>query len=248
MTQITLGQRIAELRRKRNMTQETLAEALGVSPTAISKWENNVTCPDILLLPALARMLNVTVDALLAGSDELVPQGRLARRAIYESDWVCLYLDTVRLPNGEVIDGYHQLHYPHESVSIVIINQQGDMLLIHNRRYTTGQLEWEVPAGRVETGESPENAARREAMEETGCTLREMRYLCWHNPANGMSDLKMHVFAAWVETEKGIVDTNEIESKHWFARDEVCAMLERGEIRCGVSILALLYAMAFARA
>lgn len=247
MDQTTLGQRIAELRRHKDMTQETLAEALGVSPTAISKWENSVTCPDILLLPSLARMLGVTVDRLLATSDEPGPQVRLARRVVYESDWVCLYLDTVRLPNGEVIDGYHQLHYPHESASIVIMNERGDILLTHNRRYTTGQLEWEVPCGRVETGESPENAARRESMEETGCTLRNLRHLCWHNPSNGMSDLRMHVFAAWVDAEGAIVDTNEIESKRWFTRDEVREMLRQGDIRCGVSILALLYALAFAK-
>ena len=242
MAQTTLGQRIAELRRQKGLTQEALAEALGVTPPAISKWENSVTCPDILLLPSLAKMLSVTVDALLT-TDQPGPQIRLARRPVYESDWVCLYLDTVRLPNGEVIDGYHQLHYPHESVSIVITNERGDILLTRNRRYTTGRLEWEVPAGRVETGESPESAARRECLEETGCTLRELRYLCWHNPSNGMSDLKMHIFAARVDAERAIQDTNEIESKQWFAPDKVKDMLRQGGIRCGVSMLALLYAM-----
>lgn len=242
MAQTTLGQRIAELRRQKGLTQEALAEALGVTPPAISKWENSATCPDILLLPSLAKMLSVTVDALLT-TDEPGPQIRLARRPVYESDWVCLYLDTVRLPNGEVIDGYHQLHYPHESVSIVITNERGDILLTHNRRYTTGRLEWEVPAGRVETGESPESAARRECLEETGCSLKELRYLCWHNPSNGMSDLKMHIFAARVDAERAIQDTNEIESKRWFAPEKVKDMLRQGEIRCGVSMLALLYAM-----
>lgn len=179
--------------------------------------------------------------ATLSGDEPM----RLARRPVYESDWVCLYLDTVRLPNGEVIDGYHQLHYPHESVCVVIRNGQGDILLTHNRRYTTGRLEWEVPAGRVETGESPENTARRECLEETGCTLRELRYLSWHNPANGMSDLKMHVFAARVDAEGAILDTNEIESKQWFKLGKVREMLRQGEIRCGVSMLALLYALNF---
>ena len=244
MHQTTLGQRIAELRRHKGLTQEALAEALGVTPPAVSKWENSVTCPDILLLPALAKLLGVTVDALLT-VDEPGPQIRLARKPVYESDWVCLYLDTVRLPNGEVIDGYHQLHHPHESVSIVITNERGDILLTRNRRYTTGRLEWEVPAGRVETGESPEHTARRECLEETGCTLRELRYLAWHNPSNGMSDLKMHIFAAQVDTEDAIRDTNEIEGKQWLSPQEVRDMLRRGDIHCGVSMLALLYALAF---
>lgn len=72
----TLGGRIAELRRQMNMTQEALAEVLGVSPQAVSKWENNLSCPDIQLLPVLARTLRVTIDQLLCG--EAAPEIRLA--------------------------------------------------------------------------------------------------------------------------------------------------------------------------
>lgn len=75
MTQTTLGQRIAVLRRQKDMTQEALADALGVSPQAVSKWENDASCPDIMLLPKLAKMLDVTVDTLLCGEQE--PETRL---------------------------------------------------------------------------------------------------------------------------------------------------------------------------
>ena len=75
MIEMTLGQRIAALRRQKDMTQEILAEALGVSPQAVSKWENDISCPDIMLLPKLAKMLDVTVDALLSGEPE--PETRL---------------------------------------------------------------------------------------------------------------------------------------------------------------------------
>ena len=79
MDQMTLGQRIAALRRRKDLTQEAVAEALGVSAQAVSKWENDVSCPDIMLLPQLAKLLDVTVDALLSGEPEpetrLVPVG-----------------------------------------------------------------------------------------------------------------------------------------------------------------------------
>ena len=55
---------IARLRRERGMTQEALAEVIGVSPQTISKWENNTTYPDIALLPVLADVFGVTIDAL----------------------------------------------------------------------------------------------------------------------------------------------------------------------------------------
>ena len=61
-----LGKRIAALRKQRGLTQEALAEALGVSAQAVSKWETDNSCPDISLLPKLAAELGVTVDALLS--------------------------------------------------------------------------------------------------------------------------------------------------------------------------------------
>ena len=61
----TLGKRIAALRKEKGLTQEQLAEKVGVSAQAVSKWENDVSCPDITLLPLLADLLGVTVDELL---------------------------------------------------------------------------------------------------------------------------------------------------------------------------------------
>ena len=66
----TLGKRISEQRKKLSLTQEELAEKLGVSAQAVSKWENDVSCPDILLLPEIAKLFGVTVDALLSGKAE----------------------------------------------------------------------------------------------------------------------------------------------------------------------------------
>ena len=66
----TLGKRIAVLRREKGLTQDELAQKLGVSSQAVSKWENDQTCPDILLLPQLAQILGVSVDELLSGKKD----------------------------------------------------------------------------------------------------------------------------------------------------------------------------------
>ena len=63
----TLGERIAMLRKQQGMTQEELGTAVSLSAQAVSKWERDESCPDIMLLPKLARLLDVTVDALLTG-------------------------------------------------------------------------------------------------------------------------------------------------------------------------------------
>ncbi|MCI8632331.1 MAG: helix-turn-helix transcriptional regulator [Lachnospiraceae bacterium] len=66
---IKLTSILRELRREKEIKQETLAEAMGVSVQAVSKWETGMSYPDIQLLPDLARYFGVTVDYLLTGED-----------------------------------------------------------------------------------------------------------------------------------------------------------------------------------
>ena len=61
----TLGTMIAELRKQHGMTQLELAEKMGVTDKAVSKWERDLSCPDINSLPNLAEILGVTVDDLM---------------------------------------------------------------------------------------------------------------------------------------------------------------------------------------
>ncbi len=61
----TLGMMIAELRKEKGMTQLELAEKMGVTDKAVSKWERDLSCPDINSLPDLAEILGVTVDELM---------------------------------------------------------------------------------------------------------------------------------------------------------------------------------------
>ena len=63
----TLGKRISENRKAKNIKQDELAEMLLVSPQAVSKWENDLSCPDISVLPELSKILGITVDELLSG-------------------------------------------------------------------------------------------------------------------------------------------------------------------------------------
>jgi len=74
----TLGSRIAENRKKSGITQDQLAEHMNVSPQAVSKWENDLSCPDISLLPQLADYFNITIDELMRGDNvnevRVVPQ------------------------------------------------------------------------------------------------------------------------------------------------------------------------------
>ena len=72
----SIGNRISKYRKAKGLTQEELAVMLGVSSQAVSKWENDASCPDISLLPQLCKILDISTDELLTGNSnevKLVP-------------------------------------------------------------------------------------------------------------------------------------------------------------------------------
>ncbi len=75
----TIGNRIAKFRKAKALTQEGLANLMGVSSQAVSKWETDASCPDISALPQLCRILGITTDELLTGKSnevKVVPSGQ----------------------------------------------------------------------------------------------------------------------------------------------------------------------------
>ena len=78
-----LGARIALLRRARGLTQTQIADRLGVTPQAVSKWERGLACPDLVCLDELSDLLGISIDALLRGAAcEIIRADRLESVAI----------------------------------------------------------------------------------------------------------------------------------------------------------------------
>lgn len=102
MNELSLGKRIQALRKQQGLTQEALAEKMSVSPQAVSKWENDLSCPDVMSLPRLAQQLDVSIDMLLTGvspgaapaQPAKKPEELIVRMAIQEEDGtrVCVNL------------------------------------------------------------------------------------------------------------------------------------------------------------
>lgn len=82
----TLGKRIMENRKRLGWTQDRLAEQMGVSAQAVSKWENDQSCPDISLLPKLAELFGITVDELLGHKTEKVYEAEVVREDEKDED------------------------------------------------------------------------------------------------------------------------------------------------------------------
>ena len=116
MEKQTLGQKIAELRKAKNMTQLELANQLNITDKAVSKWERDISCPDINTFPKLAELLGVSVDELLKVNNAISENKET-------KDIVDLVLKAVPLGLGigvAILASFNQLQW-NEAVSLLAI-------------------------------------------------------------------------------------------------------------------------------
>ena len=101
----------------------------------------------------------------------------LSSETVFEGRVIGLRVDAVRLPNGR--SGVREVVEHDESVVIVPVTGDGEVLLVRQYRYPVGEAILEAPAGGVDAGETPHECARRELREETGVR-------CWNPPESRM--------------------------------------------------------------
>lgn len=165
---------------------------------------------------------------------------RLARNIVYQSPWVNLYLDTVKFPNGLVIEKFHLLDFPRAAVTAIVENDSASILFVRICRYTSGATEWELPAGGVEPAETEIEAASREVLEETGYSSENHQLIYSYYPMNGSANKVFHVVRCNASDHIQDFDVNEVSETRWFTRDEVEQMIKDKVITDGFSLTALL--------
>ncbi len=165
---------------------------------------------------------------------------RLKRETIFESEYLCLFLDRVRQPNGSIIERFHYVEYPHPAVGVVVENDRGQVVLCRVPRYTSMTCDWSVPAGGVEKGEDVLESARREVWEETGFESHDHRLVYTYYPQQGSSNKLFQVVFCRAGEQTGSFDPKEISEVGWFSKDEVEAIIDRGDMQDGLGLTALL--------
>jgi 8-oxo-dGTP pyrophosphatase MutT (NUDIX family) len=166
-------------------------------------------------------------------------------RPVYDSEWITLVLADVELPGGHRFD-HHVVRYPHHAAGVVLRDPERGFLLLYRHRFITDTWGWEVPAGRMEPGETPDQAAEREAVEETGWRPGRLRQLGAYAPSNGTTDQVFHLFVADGATHVGDpADVHESERIEWVPTTQVRELITSGRIRDGLSLTALLWVLSF---
>jgi len=158
--------------------------------------------------------------------------------ALYTSEWLDVRLADVELPDGTRFD-HHVVRLPHPAVGVVVHVDERGVLLLRRHRFITDTWGWEIPAGRVDPGETLEEAAVREMIEETGWRPLELQYLGYSHPANGLMEQRFEYYVARRAEQVGEFEATETESIAWFSRDDVRTLMAQGEIADGLSLSAL---------
>ena len=166
-------------------------------------------------------------------------------RSIYESEWLSLVLVDVEIPDGERFE-HHVVRFPNHAAGTIVRDPDRGVLLLWRHRFITDTWGWEIPAGRIDPGETAEQAAARETLEETGWEPGPLRPLFRYQPTNGVSDQSFHIFVSDGATYRGDpTDAAEAERVEWVSVADVRALVRAGQMLDGLSLTSILYALAF---
>jgi ADP-ribose pyrophosphatase len=164
----------------------------------------------------------------------------LGSRFLWQSRWYNLRQDRVRTQTGHEFT-YTLIDHP-GAVWVVPVTADGQVVLIHSYRYTVDDWCYEVPAGGLSPGLTPEEVARRELREEIGGTAAELRYVGQFYTSNGISNEVAYVYlATGVELGETQREPTELMEMQLLRVEEALRMARQGEISDGPSALALLW-------
>jgi ADP-ribose pyrophosphatase len=170
----------------------------------------------------------------------------LGTKIIYANKWLSLREDDVTMPNGEK-GIYSMVELPHSFIHLIAVTNEDEFLLVEQYRYPLQQNTWEVVAGGMEDRESPEAAAKRELLEESGYTTDTFTKIGEIFADTSIIPTKGHVFIA--ENAKKV--SNELDEVDGiiqvkaFPADTVHKMIIEGKIMCPHSISAFYLAKAY---
>ncbi|HVQ27374.1 MAG TPA: NUDIX hydrolase [Planctomycetota bacterium] len=163
----------------------------------------------------------------------------LEKRRVYDGKVLALDVDTVEEPGG--VRAAREVVRHHGSVACLPVHEDGRVVLVRQYRYAVQAAVWELPAGRIDSGETPEQGARRELVEEAGLEAGRVEPLLSFYTTPGFCDEVIHVFRA---SDLRVVPARPEEDERiepsWLTLEQALAMIDRGEIKEGKTLIALL--------
>lgn len=162
----------------------------------------------------------------------------LNSQMVYDGRIVKVYKDDVELADGH--KSFREVVRHSGGVVIIAFKDKNTILLVKQYRYPIAKTVLELPAGKLEKGEDPFEAAKRELEEETGYCANKWTDLGYINTSPGFSDEKLYLYLAqYLEFTQCHPDEGEIIQAFEYKYEDVLEMIENGEINdaktiCGI--------------
>jgi len=174
---------------------------------------------------------------------------QVASERLHTGKIIKLDRDRIRYPDGNEAEVDIVRHPGASAVVPFLSDPEGEdpqVLLLRQYRYAADGYLYEIPAGRLDPGESPAACAARELKEETGCTAAKIEPLITMVTTPGFTDERIHLFMATDLTHgQAARETDEFADVVIMRLSEALELIQRGEIPDGKTALGLLYAAGF---
>ena len=171
----------------------------------------------------------------------IIEEQTVSSDRIYTGKVISLKVDTVEVPKK----GYQKreiIEHP-GAVATVAITDDNKVLLVRQFRKAIEKVLWEIPAGKLEQGESPKDCAIRELKEETGYSANNIKLIHKFYTSSGFSNQKIYVYLA-TDLEKGqcCLDEDEFLELHEIDLNDAYEMINKNDIEDAKTSIGLLLA------
>jgi len=168
----------------------------------------------------------------------------LSSTYIHKGPWATLRADQCEMPDGRIVPAYFVLEYPNWS-NAVAITEEGKILMVRQYRHAAQIVSLELPGGVIENGEAPEDAIKREILEETGYSFDEVELIStiYANPATGNNHTYCYLAKNGKKTQLQNLDEHEEIIVEEYTIDEVKQLLAENKIAQALHCTNLFYAL-----
>jgi len=169
---------------------------------------------------------------------------KLSSSYIHKGPWATLRSDRCEMPDGHIVEDYYVLEY-NNWVNAVAITEDNDVLMVRQYRHAAGIISLEIPGGVIDDGETPEQALRRELLEETGYQFDDFELLCtiYANPSTANNHTYCYLARGGKKVQEQQLDNQEEIIVETFTIPEVKKLLAENKIAQALHCTGLFYAL-----
>ena len=167
----------------------------------------------------------------------------LSSKYLVQKPWATLRVDECELPDGRISKEYYVLQYPNW-VNVVAITEDQKVIMVRQYRHSGDLISLEIPGGVIDGDEKPQDAAKRELLEETGYLFEDFELVStiYPNPATSNNVTYCYLAKGGIKVQDQDLDEHEDIDIEFYSIEEVKKMLLKNEIPQALHVTGLLYA------